>query len=61
MNGQVRYVLEDNTLLGVLFTVFSQCQALHPDEEEGGEGDFFFDEEEVSQNLNFARMCPGYD
>jgi hypothetical protein len=53
--------LEDNTLLGVLFTVFSQCQALHPDEEEGGEGDFFFDEEEVSQNLNFARMCPGYD
>ena len=38
MNGQVRYVLEDNTLLGVLFTVFSQCQALHPDEEEGGEG-----------------------
>jgi hypothetical protein len=34
-------------MLGILFQVFSECQALHPDDEQEGEGDFFFNQEEV--------------
>merc|ERR1719329_1299319 len=44
----VRYVLDDPEVLGVLFQVFSECQMLHPDEELDGEGDFMFNEAEVS-------------
>ncbi len=31
----------------MLFTVFSECQALHPEEQAEGEGDFMFNEDEV--------------
>lgn len=43
-----------------LHTVFSECQLLHPDDEEEGEGDFLFNEDEVygsvCQVLNLACM-----
>ena len=43
-----------------LHTVFSECQLLHPDDEEEGEGDFMFNEDEVygsvCQVLNLACM-----
>ena len=35
----VRYVLDDAELLGILFQVFSECQSLHPDEEMDGESE----------------------
>mmetsp|Transcript_62384 Transcript_62384/g.52905 ORF Transcript_62384/g.52905 Transcript_62384/m.52905 type:complete len:109 (+) Transcript_62384:2-328(+) len=44
----VRYVLDDPEMLGIIFQVFSECQSLHPDDELDGEGDFMFNEEEVS-------------
>ena len=43
----VRFVPDDPNFLGVLFTVFSECQALHPEDQEEGEGDFMFNEDEV--------------
>ncbi len=43
----LRFVLQDPSYLGVLFTVFSECQALHPEEQADGEGDFMFNEDEV--------------
>jgi hypothetical protein len=43
----MRFVLQDPSYLGVLFTVFSECQALHPEEQAEGEGDFMFNEDEV--------------
>mmetsp|Transcript_10914 Transcript_10914/g.17163 ORF Transcript_10914/g.17163 Transcript_10914/m.17163 type:complete len:157 (-) Transcript_10914:424-894(-) len=51
----VRYVFDDPDVLAIMFTVYSQCQALHPDQEEG-EGDFMFDEDEVARGAGGIPM-----
>jgi hypothetical protein len=47
--NEVRFVVDDEHVLGLLFSVFSECQALHPDDIEPDEGDFMFNVEEVEQ------------
>jgi hypothetical protein len=54
----LRFVLQDATYLGVLFTVFSECQALHPEEQDEGEGDFIFNEMEVARGSGSLLRMP---
>lgn len=46
---EVRFAVEEEQQLGVLFSVFSECQALHPDDVEQDEGEFMFNVEEVEE------------
>ena len=54
----LRFVLPDPSYLGVLFTVFSECQALHPEEQAEGEGDFMFNEMEVARGSGTLLTMP---
>jgi hypothetical protein len=54
--NEVRFVVDDEQVLGVLFAVFSECQSLHPDDVDPDEGDFMFNVEEVEEGA-----LDGYD
>ena len=54
----LRFVLQDPSYLGVLFTVFSECQALHPEDQVEGEGDFIFNEMEVARGNGSLLSMP---
>ncbi|GBG85556.1 hypothetical protein CBR_g40194 [Chara braunii] len=51
--SEIRLVPEDTTVLDRLFQVLCECAALNPDPDgpEDGEGDFFYDDEEVNGHL----------
>ncbi|EKX31220.1 hypothetical protein GUITHDRAFT_122575 [Guillardia theta CCMP2712] len=54
---EMRFVMDDPNILGVVFSVFSQCQALHPDEhDDDDEGDFMFDDSAAGASSNICMM-----
>jgi len=56
--NEVRVVAEDESVLSVLFQVFSECQALHPDEVEPDEGEFMFNIDEVEEGAAMIMPSP---
>lgn len=56
--NEVRLVPEDSDVLSVLFQVFSECQALHPDDVEPDEGEFMFNVEEVEEGAAMIMPSP---
>ena len=57
--NEVRFVVGEPEVLSVIFQVFSECQALHPDEAEQDEGEFMFNVEEVEEGAAMAMPSPG--
>mmetsp|Transcript_5985 Transcript_5985/g.13783 ORF Transcript_5985/g.13783 Transcript_5985/m.13783 type:complete len:190 (+) Transcript_5985:85-654(+) len=53
---EVRFAVDDEQGLSVLFQVFSECQALHPDDVEQDEGEFMFNVDEVEEGALSAAM-----
>eukprot|EP00898_Chlorokybus_atmophyticus_P000788 jgi/Chlat1/170/Chrsp1S00230 len=48
--AEIRFIPEDPSLLNHIFGVLSECAALNPDMEEDGEGEWYYNEEELVEN-----------
>eukprot|EP01111_Echinosteliopsis_oligospora_P017895 TRINITY_DN793_c0_g1_i1.p1 TRINITY_DN793_c0_g1~~TRINITY_DN793_c0_g1_i1.p1 ORF type:complete len:199 (-),score=66.51 TRINITY_DN793_c0_g1_i1:59-655(-) len=50
--SEARYVVSDPASLGTVFDAFSRGAAMNPDSEQEGEGDFFYDQEEIQRGIS---------